>query len=51
VDTRGVRFPGLISHVAPPGGGTTDWAVDIFYHALEHGRFNLLPRGRTRSWT
>ena len=39
VDTRGVRFPGLISHGAPPGGGTTDWAVDIFYKAVEHGRY------------
>ena len=39
LDTRGVRFPGLISYVAPPGGGTTDWAVDIFYHALESGRY------------
>ena len=39
LDTRGVRFPGLISHTAPPGGGTTDYAVDIFYHAVEHGRY------------
>ena len=39
VDTRGVRFPGLISYGAPPGGGTTDWAVDIFYQEVEHGRY------------
>ncbi|GIN69836.1 L-threonine 3-dehydrogenase [Bacillus sp. J14TS2] len=39
VDTRGVRFPGLISFMAPPGGGTTDYAVDIYHAAIERGRY------------
>ncbi|ELK39167.1 L-threonine 3-dehydrogenase [Brevibacillus agri] len=39
VDTRGVRFPGLISYVAPPGGGTTDYAVDIYYKAIQEGAY------------
>ncbi|WP_053366699.1 L-threonine 3-dehydrogenase [Bacillus sp. FJAT-27245] len=39
VDTRGVRFPGLISYVAPPGGGTTDYAVEIFYEAVKNKKY------------
>jgi nucleoside-diphosphate-sugar epimerase len=39
VDTRGVRFPGLISYVAPPGGGTTDYAVEIYYEAIKNGKY------------
>jgi len=47
VDTRGVRYPGLISNVAPPGGGTTDWAVHIFYEAVEKNRYTCFLKGDT----
>lgn len=39
LDTRGVRFPGLISHVKEPGGGTTDYAVEIYFKAVREGKY------------
>jgi nucleoside-diphosphate-sugar epimerase len=47
VDVRGIRLPGVISNVAPPGGGTTDYAVEIFYEAIKKGSYKCFLRPDT----
>jgi len=48
VDTRGVRYPGLISYQTPPTGGTTDYAVHIFYEAIKNRRYECFLAEGTR---
>ena len=44
LDVRGVRYPGVISNGSPPGGGTTDYAVEIYYAALSRRRYVAFVR-------
>ncbi len=48
IDTRGLRLPGLISHVAAPGGGTTDYAVEMFTHAVRFASYTCFLSADTR---
>ncbi len=47
VDVRSIRYPGLISYKTPPGGGTTDYAIEIFHKAIENKKYTCFLNAQT----